>query len=274
MKTRRIEISNRIERLFVISDVHSFIEPLQALDGIFAAHKESFQVVAAGDLFFGGLDPVETLEWIRGRAGEFAVMGNHDETTLRGGCENQDPGLPYNEAGAYRRLSREQIEYLRAIPNTLELTWKGKVIRVMHGHRTLDGEYFTWRATQSEALARFADPAFDLTIVGHTHYPFVSTAPNGGRAANCGATAGLILGLMREDGSISPRNNEPAFRPPQKMYSVFLSLAVEKGKLKVKIERFDYDRATPIRRLREAGDPRVEDKRLMLQSALARDDGS
>ena len=264
MQTRRIEVDTDVDSLRVVSDLHSFIEPLRALDVELASRPGSAQVVVAGDIISGGANPAEVVEWVRGNAGDFAVLGNHDQTALLGG-EGEHP--PYGEAGGYLRLDRGQAEYYQSLPHVLELAWKGQVIRVMHAHRTLSGRNVSWMAKPSELLAWFADPAVTLTITAHTHYPFVAEQ-NGCRVANCGSACGLLLGLEHEDGSISPWGDEPAFEAPPQIYSTFLSLTVEQGELQVAIERFDYDRAAAIDRLRVANDPYVESRKRWLETGV------
>ena len=264
MRSKRAEVSGDVDALLVMSDLHSFIEPLEAIDGIIASRPGRVQVVVAGDILSGGASPAETAEWVRTHAGEFAVLGNHDEVSLRGG-EGDRP--PYTEAGGYQRLDRRQIEYLRTLPQVLELTWQGKHIRVTHAHRRLSGEGVSWMAKPSELLSWFGDPAVDLTIVAHTHHPFV-LEQDGCRVANCGSTAGLLLGLQHPDGSISPWGDEPMFEARAEIYSTFLGVTLEGGEPRVTIERFDYDRARALGRLRDAKDPYVEDRKRWLETGV------
>jgi len=264
MESRRVEVKDDVDRLLVVSDLHSFIEPLEVIDGFIDSWPGSVQVVVAGDILGGGASPAETLEWVRTHAGEFAVLGNHDEGSLRGG-EGDHP--PYTEAGGYQRLDRRQIEYTQALPLALELTWRGMHIRVTHGHRRLSGEDVSWMAKPSELLSWFGDPAVALTIVGHTHHPFVLEG-DGCRVANCGSTAGLLLGLQHPDRSISSWGEEAVFKPPPEIYSTFLAITLGRDGLQVTIEHFKYDRAKALGRLREEKDPDFESKKLWLETGL------
>lgn len=264
METRRIEVSETVDTLLVMSDLHSFFEPLEVLDEIIDSWPDSAQVVVAGDILSGGASPVETMEWARTRAGEFAVVGNHDEGSLRGG-EGEHP--PYSEAGGFLRLDQRQAGYLQSLPFILDLSWKAKRIRVTHGHRRFTGECVSWMAKPSELVSWFGDPAVALTIVGHTHFPFVGEQ-DGGRVANCGSTAGLLLGVQHPDGSISSWGDEAVFEAPAQIYSTFLAITIEGGELQVAIERFDYDRAKALARLREAKDPYLEDRIRWLETGL------
>ena len=266
MQTKRIDLNADVDSLLIVSDLHSFIEPLQALDVEFASRSGSAQIVVAGDIIAGGANPAEVMDWVRKNAGQFAVLGNHDQGALLGG-EGAHP--PYSEAGGYLRLDRGLAEYYQSLPLVLELAWKGHVIRVLHGHLTLAGEGVSWMAKPSELLTRFADPAVTLTVTAHTHFPFVAEQ-NGGRVANCGSVCGLLLGREHEDGSISSWGDEATFAPPPRIYSTFLSLTVEQGELQVTIERFDYDRAAALDRLRAIDDPYIETRVRWLETGVVR----
>jgi len=266
MERKRVEVKGDADTLLVMSDLHSFIEPLEVIDGIIASRPGAVQVAVAGDILCAGASPAETVEWVRTNGGEFAVLGNHDEVSLRGAAGDHPP---YTEAGAYQRLDRRQIEYLQALPQVLELTWRGARIRVTHAHRTLSGEDVSWQAKPSELLSRFGDPAVDLTIVAHTHYPFV-LEQDGCRVANCGSTAALLLGLQHPDGSISSWGDEVVFEAPTEIYSTFVAITLEGEELQVTTERFDYDRAKALGRLREEKDPQFENKKRWLETGIVR----
>jgi predicted phosphodiesterase len=214
----------------------------------------------------GGLDPVETFEWVRRRAGELFTLGNHDDYALMVGPK-EGPNPPYTEAGAYQRLSAEQLEDFKSYSGMLELLWRGKRIRVMHGHFTPSGECTPFPIKPSEQTRLFADPEMDLTIVAHSHYPYVAEQ-DGTMVANSGSTAGLFIGARQGDGTVLPMGEEPEFIPPAQIYSTYLLLSTQGCELNVSVERFDYDRAAVIERLREAGDRGVEGKRDWLMKAI------
>ena len=82
IRTREIDVADDIEQIAVISDIHGFSEPLCEVDKILDAMDPEPLVISAGDLFYGGIHPFECLEWVRRRAGERAVVGNHDVAVL------------------------------------------------------------------------------------------------------------------------------------------------------------------------------------------------
>jgi hypothetical protein len=53
-----------------------------------------------------------------------------------------------------------------------------------------------------------------------------------------------------------------------RIYSTFLAITIDDGELQVAIERFDYDRAKALERLREANDPYLEDRIRWLETGL------
>ena len=51
LDVRVLEADDAAQRLFIVSDLHAYAEPLEALDSARAGYGEPTQVVAAGDLF-------------------------------------------------------------------------------------------------------------------------------------------------------------------------------------------------------------------------------
>ena len=265
MKTRRVSIDADVDRLVVVSDIHGFIEPLAALDEIIGPDSRQMAIIAGGDYCAGGVDPVETVEWVRRRAGERAVRGNHEDDV----CEASDGDHPpYTGAGARQRLSKSQFEYLTSLPDILELSWRGMTLHVMHGHLTRCGKIgMDWRCRPSGLLKFFGTPSVDLTIVGHTHYPFV-LRQDSALMANSGSTSQIVLAVKEPDGTVRSQDDEPGFTPVSRMFSSFLSITSADGGLQVKVEHFDYDRQEALRKLTEAKDPNLQWQRTWLTTGV------
>lgn len=254
VRTKSIEVDAGIERLMFVSDIHGFIEPLKELDRIVAASPDRVQLVVCGDLVTNGAYPAECVEWVRVRAGEFAVMGNHDEGAVL--CK-EDNDRRYTAAGARRLLNACQLAYLQGLPHALDIAWRGTRIRVMHGDRTHTKRNIPGQSKPSQMLEWFADTDVDLTVVAHTHYPFVLDR-DGARVANCGSAAQVLLGRKLEDGTIIPQSDDPVFKPVDSIYSTYLSVTADSGKMQVSIEHFDYDRESAVAGMVAAGHPHVE----------------
>lgn len=266
IKTRALDVDDCIDRLLVVSDIHGFAEPLEAFDRIRAGFDGQSQVIFNGDLYLGGIHPVQTTQWVQEHAGAFAVIGNHDEGMLRGG-EGDQP--PYTEAGAYVRLSESAIRYIRELPHQLNIRWRSFAIRLMHGHVTPSGAVGSWTAKPSELLESFADPAVDLTIVSHTHFAF-QLKKRGVWIANPGAMSRPILAVRDRDGTVVPQSDEPIFTPLGDPRCSFITITSQDDELDVRIIRFDYDREQPLQALIAAGSDNIEQQRAWMTDGIYR----
>lgn len=247
LKTESYTIPDDIERIIVVSDPHALIRPLKAVDEILDMLREKFLVVAAGDYFVNGLQPCETLDWVRCRCGKFAILGNHDQ----GGIAAEDETLPlYTEGGGYATLSDELKAYLAAMPHILELTWRGKQIRIAHDQvPAAAGRPVAYRAAVPAVVEYFADPSVDLTVCAHTHFPFVEKLPDT-IVANTGGTSCLLFGYTDDEGTIHYKGREgETYEPVDEIYGTYLSIVLQGDELAPTVERFTYDFEADIRDL-------------------------
>ena len=249
--TAEVEVDPAIQRLVVVSDLHAYREPLEALDQRLAQLTEPYLVFVNGDIVGGGIDGRFALEWTMRRAAGRTTRGNHDSAIF----ENLDidPSQPDSaaadtELGAYRQLSADQLEFVRSLPDVLEVRWRGRTLRLMHGHFNLRTPDVTnWRLTPCELTERFGDPAVDLTVIGHTHYPFVSHSAEGA-VANPGSVAAPLFRYLNESGhEIDRRADDPNLSVDDSRPS-FLTISQSRSRLQPTIERFDYDRAKLLER--------------------------
>lgn len=69
------------KKLFVVSDIHSFYNPLlEALDKAgFDKNNENHYLIVCGDAFDRGPDSVEVLQFLMGLDRKILVKGNHDD---------------------------------------------------------------------------------------------------------------------------------------------------------------------------------------------------
>jgi predicted phosphodiesterase len=263
VKTKHLKVPETVERLIIVSDLHGLVEPLEAMDRILSDIQEEFQLVASGDYFVNGAYPVEVLDWVRSKAGEFAILGNHDEGAF-GAPEEDFP--PYTEEGAWNRLDDARREYLTQLPHILELDWKGKRIRITHDLNPA-GERVSWKARVNAVFEMFADPERDLVTCSHTHFPFVREK-DGALVANTGGMSNLLIGHKREDGGIDPKGDEGVFQPDPNVSSTFLSVCTKDDKLDVRIERLHYDIDKALKTLEELGHPNLENLSVMYRTGV------
>ena len=149
--TAEVEVDPAVQRLVVVSDLHAYREPLEALDQRLAQFTEPYVVFVNGDVFEGGIDGRFALEWAMRHAAGRTTRGNHDSaisSTSTPTRRRRDSAAADTELGAFRQLSADQLEFVRALPDVLEVRWRGRTLRLMHGHfnlRTPDAT--NWRLT-------------------------------------------------------------------------------------------------------------------------------
>lgn len=160
-------------KLLIVSDLHGNSACIQA---ILNAEKDIGAVYAAGDFVDYGPDPVPAIDLAR-KHGFHCVRGNHDERVLRFWNEGGYVSRPDGECTwadiNCRRLDREHIAWLSALPETLSFTSDGIAYLMAHsismGYDVIEN---------ASAFDRFWKAHFDLPgcggmqhrmIFGHTH---------------------------------------------------------------------------------------------------------
>ena len=116
--TAEVEVDPAVQRLVVVSDLHAYREPLEALDQRLAQFTEPFVVFVNGDIFEGGIDGRFALEWTMLRAAGRTTRGNHDSAIVEYldiDPSQRDSAAADTELGAYRQLSADQLEFVRAL---------------------------------------------------------------------------------------------------------------------------------------------------------------
>ena len=242
MQSRTIVLDDSIERLVVVSDLHSYREPLEVLDARLARFSDRFQVFVNGDLFEGGIDPVETIEWVRKYAPAHTTQGNHDSHLSEHDPEQLTEKRSLDtEMGSYPQLNSKQLQFVRRLPEQLLVHWRGKAIRILHGHHNpINSDYTHWQSTPEHLMGLFHDTSFDLTLVGHTHFPFVLEHANS-ILANSGSVSIPVYSFRTADGEIKFRVAADGSLHKHNGCS-FLSVTSQAGQLNVQIVKFDYDR--------------------------------
>ena len=249
--TAEVEVDPAVQRLVVVSDLHAYREPLEALDQRLARFTEPYVVFVNGDVFEGGIDGRFALEWAMRHAAGRTTRGNHDSAILEyldADPSQTDSAAADTELGAFRELTPDQLEFVRSLPDVLQVRWRGRTLRLMHGHLNLRTPDATnWRLTPSELTEQFGDPAVDLTVIGHTHHPFVSHSAEGA-VANPGSVAAPLFRYLDAAGQeIDRRADDPNLSVDDSRPS-FLTITESRGQLQPTIERFEYDRTKLLER--------------------------
>ena len=248
MKIGKVNVDEAIECLVVGSDSHSVGEALVGLERSLAALSGPWEMFFAGDMLAGGVDAIEMLDWLRAHAQGRIVRGNHDALTSTK-PKLEDGNRPGTEGQALAVLSREGYEYIQQLPEQINICWRGKKIRMMHGHQRPDGkEEVAWTSTPEELTKIFGDPDFDLTIIAHTHYPFVRREGEH-FIANAGSMAWPSVTVILEDGSVHSQAGDEPPADGGDFRSNVLLVTEQAGELRVEIVRFDYDRQAALEHL-------------------------
>jgi predicted phosphodiesterase len=179
----------------VIADVHGNAWALEAvLSDI--ARRGVKEIVNLGDSANGPLDPVRSLELLRG-CGAAHVRGNGDRMTGEGGTSARR-----SATFARERLDADALRWLRE----LSLQLRGESWIAFHASPRSDVEYVlenvvagkTVLASQKEIAARLDGADATLVLCGHTHVPRLVRLEDGRVVVNPGSVG---LPAYEDDGS-------------------------------------------------------------------------
>lgn len=174
-------------RIAVISDIHGNIRALEAVLAQIRSMGDVEQVINAGDILSGPLEPVATAELLMS-LGLPTIAGNHERQLLA--CA-QRPGGPSDQF-AFEATSQRHRTWLAGLPKTLALS-----AEVFVCHATPDNDLDYLLEDVSTGRARFdAEPAiagrlgavrYPLVLCGHTHLPRCYRMGSGQTVVNAGS---------------------------------------------------------------------------------------
>jgi len=175
-------------RIAALYDVHG---NLPALEAVLAEIPDDAEIVVGGDVVAGPF-PHETLNRLRALGDRVHwLRGNADRELTVG-----EEGIAPSSIVSWTRgqLSDEEIEFLFALPPSLELDVDG-VGRVLFVHATArnDMDIFTERTPENRVAPCFEGVGAGLVVCGHTHSQFDREIA-GLRVVNAGS-----VGMAYED---------------------------------------------------------------------------
>jgi predicted phosphodiesterase len=155
-------------RVAALYDVHGNLPALEAALG--DVDEAGFDLLLSGGDLLLGPQPSECLELLRARDATF-IRGNCDRA-VTDGADWGDPWADRIEWTA-GRLSQEQVEFVRAWPETVRLDVDGLgALLFCHGSPRSDEEIIT-AITPPKRLDPILDGVLENVIVcGHTHVQF------------------------------------------------------------------------------------------------------
>jgi putative phosphoesterase len=243
-------IANDVDQIVIFSDAHGHRQALAALEQSLAALNGTYHVVCNGDIIYGGISPVESIQWVMQHAADTTTCGNHDEAGFTFGYEGE-PQPAYTEVGALQRMSDAERDYLRSLPQRLELTWRDRRIVCMHGHRSVEGKDCSWLSSPDAQIACFAESAADLVALGHTHFAYIHQGDDC-IVANSGSIGSPILAVAFPS-NFHVQSGGGAVVAGDNLRSSYLLIREADGKLQPEIVRFDYDRTAVLDEMEAAG---------------------
>lgn len=223
-------------KVLIFSDIHSNNYAMESL-----VQKEKFdEALFLGDIVDYGPNPTETIDIVRSIS-KHIISGNHDYASAFNkdcmcGQENHDLSVYTRENITLNEIGKEEIDYLRSLPESKEVKLDGFSFNLYHGSpfNHLYGYLYPWNISKESfrnPLGYDEEPSNYL--VGHTHYQFMLNY-SGNLVVNPGSAG------QPRDG-----NSKPS-------YALFDG---DEGSFKFK--RFDYDR----KKLRDDLKSKVQDKK-------------
>jgi protein phosphatase len=160
-------------RIGVISDIHGNVPALEAtLRDV--RTRGVRRVFCLGDLAGRGRHAREAVDICREHC-DAVIKGNCDDLIITG---TEEPAIRWHQ----RRLGRERLEYLRALPHTIEFLMNGKTVRLFHASQNgLQDRVYADDPPQRH-LAMFSNTEFtgdalvtDVVGSGDTHAAYLSS---------------------------------------------------------------------------------------------------
>jgi predicted phosphodiesterase len=163
-------------RYFVLSDIHSNIEALEA--SVQRAKDAGYDaVLCCGDIVGYGPNPVEAIEGLLALKA-VTIRGNHDRVVA--GLDEAEQFNPNARLAVYWTrsiLPDEYKQYLAALP--IGPLGINKDAQLVHGAITDEDDYIFTEADADENLLLAEKP---ITFFGHSHFPVVFTTDSEGNS--------------------------------------------------------------------------------------------
>ena len=179
-------------KIAIISDIHG---NSLALDGVLNKIEElgADKIFCLGDLAMAGFDPNYTIEKIASLKNATAIQGNTDKMIVHYSDELFErilaafPAMAYALQDDMKIITGENVEYLKSLPENLEVTENSVKICLCHGSpRKQDENIFPDIPLDVlEEMVASTDAA--VIFCGHTHIPCGFQLVSGKTVVNVGS---------------------------------------------------------------------------------------
>ncbi len=158
-------------RYAIISDIHSNLEALHAvIQDMREVHVD--RVICLGDLIGYGADPQPCIQMVRNLLATYGgtpmVIGNHDHAIAHGLFDGASGLARVSMEWTAKRLTGEQIEWLRQCPFVL----KEEDSTFVHASPYYP-QAWHYIVHPEQAEAQFTFFKSKICFIGHTHRPFI-----------------------------------------------------------------------------------------------------
>lgn len=233
----------------VVSDVHG---NAVALDVVLAdvRRRRVRALVCLGDVAAGGPQPREAIERLRS-AGCPVVRGNTDEWLLDGfpdeHADDETRALRRAVEWARRELPPEELDFLRALPLTLDLELRGGVrILCFHGSPRSNRDRIVPTSSDEELDERLQGASALVLLGGHTHLQMLRRY-RGALLVNVGSVGLPVGSLAGAAGAV-----------PLPSWAEYAIVAADRRGVSVELCRVAVEPAPLERAARESGLPDAE----------------
>ena len=219
-----------------ISDVHSNLEALESVLERIGARE----IYCLGDVVGYGASPNEVVDLLKVR-GATMVIGNHDVAALTYNVSEFNSRAAVAAIWTAKQLTRENREFLLALPREKRLDLAGAKAYMTHGSPDDNLWEYVYPGTHSELFGYYLRRlAVRVIALGHTHVPFAWKGPEG---------------TVFNPGSVGqPRDSDP--------HASFAVLSVDGEEMRVEHHRVRYDVETSAKKILASGLPDALARRL------------
>jgi predicted phosphodiesterase len=160
-----------------LSDIHGNLEALDAVLGELARYDVG-QIYVAGDLVFGGDDPLGVFQRLQ-QVSAICTRGLSDHALVSLDPSTFRPETPEEEAKARQFVDTRQalgdlfLERIRRLPWSFRVPMiDGREIVMVHGAPGDPNREISHDLEDDEILAMVADEVADIIVCGASHVPF------------------------------------------------------------------------------------------------------
>lgn len=161
-------------KIAIISDIHGNIDAL--VEVLKKAKKEGVaHLLVLGDIVGYYYHPDQILKVLSEWSYDL-IKGNHEkilEDLIADPSISESIRLKYGSGHqeAIRKLTEEQLAFLRDLPETKSVTFDGTSVLMCHGS-PWSNDFYIYPDCDKETIEKCDSVAHDFVLIGHSHYAF------------------------------------------------------------------------------------------------------